>query len=226
MGIEDIELGHDYRGGELKSLYRQIYGGVSWPDKRPGFAVVLGVGHKKRFDSYPVYLLDEFESEDMGELVRQCGALQYKYQPEMWAGDRLNDAADRLINEMNRANKPVKKEDKGWWRNPLPPARLFYVSATPILDMKCPYPYMLSELKQLLNPDHRLLFLKDGKVAGYLSGLEASEISTFNFGDFPAIEALAFAAIEIRHRARWFDEFDEDSKQEDATGSYAIQSAL
>ncbi len=190
MELETVKLGQDLTTEELKTRHKQIYGGVAWPGKHPGFAVVIGMDHERHFDNHDIYLLDEFESSDIRELVRQCSALDYKYQPAIWIGDTRNDAADRFITEINRELHSAE--------NLQAHRRYFHICSTQILDMQHSYQYVLPELKRLLDKDHRQLFLKDSHVINYLSEIDPSEIPTLEFGDFPAIEALAFAVVDMR----------------------------
>lgn len=195
MCIKTAELGHTFTRLELKKECRAICGGVSWPGKRPGFAVVLGMGNDKHFDSYDIYLLDEFESSDTRELVRQCGVLDLKYEPDMWIGDNRNDAADKFIWEMN--NERGKPDDSQI------NVRCLSICSTQILEMAFPYQYILPELKRMLDKGRRQLFLKSSKTVDSLEAIEPQEISALEIGEFPAVEALAFAAFEIRkYRAR------------------------
>jgi len=46
------------------------------------------------------------------------------------------------------------------------------------------------------------LFLKDSKTKNYLGEIEPSEVVTLELGDYPAVEALAFAVIEMRKYGR------------------------
>jgi hypothetical protein len=46
------------------------------------------------------------------------------------------------------------------------------------------------------------LFLKDSKTKNYFGEIEPSEVVTPELGDYPAIEALAFAVIELRKFGR------------------------
>jgi hypothetical protein len=46
------------------------------------------------------------------------------------------------------------------------------------------------------------LFLKDSKTKKYLGEIEPSEVVTLELGDYPAVEALAFAVIEMRKYGR------------------------
>ena len=190
MELKTVRLGQGLTTEELKTRYKRIYGGVAWPGKRPGFAVVVGMDHVRHLDNHDIYLLDEFESSDTRELVRQCTALDYKYQPAIWIGDTRNDAADHFIEEIDRELHRTENSQEH--------RRHFCICSTQILDMEYPYQYILPELKRLLDKDRRQLFLKDSQVTNYLSEIDPSEIPTLEFGDFPAIEATAFAVIEMR----------------------------
>jgi hypothetical protein len=190
ISIKTAELGHPFTHSDLKSQCRAICGGVAWPGQRPGFAVVLGMGNDKHFDSYDIYLLDEFQSTDMRELVRQCGALDLKYEPDMWIGDNRNDAADRFILEANiERGRPDDSQIN---------VRCLSICSTEILEMTFPYQYILPELKHVLDSERRQLFLKSSKTVDFLADIQSQEISALEIGGFPAIEALAFAAFEIR----------------------------
>jgi len=170
----------------LEARYKRIYGAVAFTGKCPGYAVVVGMIQEEHFESHDIYLIDEFESADMRELIRQCGVLDCKYKPEVWIGNRLNDAADRFIKEMNKEFKSSR--------------RFFGLRSTPILDMKNPYEFICPQLKHLLSKKRRQLFLEDSKLVAELDGIDPFQISEFEFGDHPAIEALAFAVIELRNR--------------------------
>ncbi len=49
------------------------------------------------------------------------------------------------------------------------------------------------------------MFLKDSKTKNYLGEIEPSEVVSLELGDYPAIEALAFAVIEMRKYGRQID---------------------
>ena len=98
IDLRTTELGHAFSYAELQGRCRALWGSVSFPGKRPGFAVVIGMDHKPHFDSHDIFLIDEFESFDMRQLIRQCGALDVKYgislsrsyhpdSPGRWVGD-------------------------------------------------------------------------------------------------------------------------------------------
>jgi len=182
--VKEAELGQTFEIKELKNCCKAVYGGVSFPGRRPGFAVVVAMNHARHFESHDVVLLDEVESFDIRELVRQCVVLDFKYAPNEWIGDWKNDAASPFIQEMN------DERTKGHQRE-------FSLISTPLLEMEQLYPYILAEIKRLLT-DPKQLYLKESKVANYLSGIEPGEVVDLQQGDFPAVEALAFGVLEIR----------------------------
>jgi len=182
--LKAAELGytHEVRW-EMNKCCRAIFGGVSWPGKRPGYAVIVAMDKFRRFESYEVCILAEYESTSVRELVRQCGVLDYQYEPKKFIGDWKNDAADKFIREMN--SERTKQEHK------------FSVNLTPMLEMENLYPYMLDELKRLLDANRRMLFLKDAKVVNYLSEIEAEDIASLELGEYPAIEATCFGVLTM-----------------------------
>ena len=78
--------------------------------------------------------------------------------------------------------------------------RQFGLTSTAMLSMERPYSYIIPQIKDLIREDRRQLYLKDSKIINYLGGIQAAEIADLELGDFPAIEALAFAVIEMRDR--------------------------
>lgn len=189
LQFEDLKtaaLGQTFERRELAIACKAVYGGVSWPGKRPGFAVVIAMNTSLHFENHDICLLAEFESFHMRDLVRQCGALDFKYGPKRWIGNWEHDAADCFIKEMNSEKERQQQR--------------FSLNSTPMLDMEHFYQYALDEIRRLLKEDCRQLFLKESKVLNYLSEItEESEVATLELGDFPAIEALAFAVIEMRN---------------------------
>jgi hypothetical protein len=205
--LKETDLGEEIAIADLKRESRLICGGVSWPGKRPGFAVVLAMHPEKHFDSYDAYLLDEYESFDTRRLVRQCGVLDYKYRPASWIGDNKNGAADIFINKMN---DEYQRSDDCRRRR-----RLFSVTPTPTLETEPLYGYILPELKDLLKEERRQLFLRNSKILNYLSMMDSAEIADLELGDYPAIEAIAFAVLEMRSRN---EDYEADSSMPDRYG--------
>ena len=193
--IPDAPSGTTFTLDQLQRQTHVRYGGIAWPGRRPGFGVVLALGKEKHFGSSNVYLLDEVESSDMRELIHRCAGLDAKHVPTWWVGDNRNSAASRFIHELNAAQQPPPNDYED-----TPNRKGFYVCPSQLLDIERPYEYMLPTLKALLDKDRRQLFLKDSRIIPYLGEIKPDEIPYLEWGEYPAIEALTFAAWEI---TRW-----------------------
>ena len=178
MNIETAPLGHEFTQAELKRKGRAICGGVAWPGKlRPGFVVVLAIVYSDERKLWEIYLLEEYESFNTRELIRQCGLLHSKYEPYRWFGDTTNDSAEEFMFEM--------RDESG-----------FSTSETDLTEMEPFYPYALGKLKELCDEEHRRLFLKNSKVLNYMAEIEQGQVVELKRGDFPALEALIYAVVE------------------------------
>ena len=200
VDLRTTELGRTFTYAELQTHFRAVWGGVSFPGKQAGFAVVIGMDYKPHFDSHDIFLLDECESFDMRKLVRQCGILDLKYgislsrsyrpgESGRWVGDFKNDAAAKFIDEINAEQR---RDGSAQGREP------FSLTPSLMLEMENLYGYVLPQLKDLLTAERRQLFLKGSKIVGYLSEIEDAQISELAIGSFSSIEALAFSVIELR----------------------------
>lgn len=160
--------------------YRKIYGALAAPGKGRGFAVIVG---KEKLAAERVVLLEEIEAGDIRQLVRECAALDYFYHPEVWFGDTDNPTLTDFIREANKDNEA-------------PGDRPFKLRRTKLLDKKNDlFSYILPMLRNLIERGH--LILKDGMTKTFLSQPQEADLSTIEMGDYPSIEALAFAVLEI-----------------------------
>ncbi len=201
--LKKAELGQAFGRRQLTDCCKWIYGGFSCPNKRPGCAVIVAMDHAHPLGSHEMCLLAEFESVSPREVVRQCGVLDFKFMPKRWIGDWQSGAADRFIQEMNRNRE--KRDQRKF--SPVEPFEL--------LEMKPLYPFILDEIKRLRDPGHRQLFLPDDcKILSYLSEIQVGEIAELELGAYPAIEALAFAVIEMLESDR-VSRAHADSDQDD-----------
>lgn len=185
--IGEAELGHRFDLNEL-ARFTAIYGVAAWPaGKSLGFAVVVGM-------IYPtMYLLAEYEARDIRDLVYKCGALNSDFRFQFLSRDRRwyrsydNPNAAAFVREMNEKNRDCPFS--------------FYGSSD-LSERDEPYAYLLPKLRgEYLKPGQKRLLLKDSKVQTCLSGIEDLPESTMKLGEFPAIEAVAIAAIELQREA-------------------------
>ena len=185
--LNDAKLGQSFEIKELQRCCKVVYGGIAWPAKRPGFAVVVAMDRFKQYGTqiHEICLLDEFESRDMWELVKQCGALNFKYNPSAWIGDNQNPTADQFRRQINT-------ETHG---------RCFSVSRTSMLDMDQPYQHILQNIVHMVNEERRELFLKGSRIIEYLREIDEDAEIELELGEYPAIEALAYAVLEMKKRS-------------------------
>ena len=227
MDWKDVALGDVWSRNDLRGCFQAIYGGVAWPSREPGFAIVVGVTREKHFNNYNARVLDEFESEDTRELVRQAGVLDFKYEPAQWMGDPCNDAADQFLRELNEEREAQTRAllSQGCWLISGPPVtRSLWPARTDLLDMKRPYAYIVPEIRRLLDP--RQLWLKTSRAGEYLHAIESRKLIEYEFGDFPALEALAFAVLELRRYAESLNRPPDDSDDDTLARSYVTPSAM
>ncbi len=178
MDFENAELGQLFDIQDLKKCCRLIYGGIAWPDKRPGFLVVLAAVPSYKPENWKIYLLYEFESNSYQEIIKQFGLMDSTYEPDRWHADMTNNSAEELMQDMRDSFNS-------------------YPSETDLIEMKPLYPYLLGRLKKLLNLEHRRLELKNSKLLSYMGEIEQGEDAKLALGDYPAIESLAYAVIEM-----------------------------
>jgi len=178
----DLPLGHTFSADDLDWYYPHRMAAVRYPGQRPGFAVVVGMARiHEDDDQRDIHLLGEAESSDLRELIHKAGVLHHQYQPVRWVGDGGHKAANRFIREIN-AERQLS----------------LHVGSTVLLDLEQPYTYLLPTIKALLTEDRRHLYLKDSRVVESLAGIVPDEIPFLPWGEHPAIEALAFAVIELQ----------------------------
>ncbi len=200
MNAETAPLGYSWDPCELYQYCQVTYGAVAWPsnrsDKLPGFAVVVGLAHERHFGGHDVYLLAEAETLNMQELVAHCAVLDGQFQPERWISDTRNHAADLFIKAVNaesRTPDPRPLEQRN-------DRRTLRLTRPPLLDIERPYEFFIPQLRKLLDENHRQLFLKESRVKEYLSRILADDAPSLEWGDYPAIEAVCLAVLEIRAR--------------------------
>jgi len=125
-----------------------------------------------------LYVLAEFESDDMEALILGCKALDCRFSPNKWFGDSERTEVVQILSEVNRDG------GKSLHISPLWPW---------LLEAKDPYQPMLSAIHRLLKTERKRLFLRGSVVGTSLNEIKRDEIYELRFGHFPAIEALAIA---------------------------------
>lgn len=177
---------------ELPSEYFGFYGALAVPGKEnPGFAVLIGMDYQDKPGGRDIYVLDEHDSPDLHALLQWCFRIQEQRRPKAWIGDCRHTTIRSFLPGMNEGLNRNEQVD-------------IQLPAVLSQEYQQPYSYMLPYLKDLNKPDHKTLFLGDSQVTQYLNEIGPLEMGILEFGAYPAIEALAFAVIEMR---KW-EEFE------------------
>lgn len=190
--LTDRPIGEVLSPKQGSAMYPCRCAGVAWPGKEVGYAVVLGLARETVHHPYSAYVIDEYESGDIADLIRQCCVLDAKWSPDRWMGNRDNEAAQMILWQV------VSKYalEHGNWRG---------LSICPPIYMehKRPYEYMIPQIKDMLKLqvygeiEIRKLYLKGCMAVPRLQTLDTQDLTEFKWGERPHIEALAFAALEI-----------------------------
>ena len=174
---------------EKPESYYATFGAVALPGKKPGFVALLGMSTTRHNNFRDIFLIDEFEHDDTRTLLRKLGPFNDDYQPERWIGDNKNNAARSFLGEMNSERNDLDSQFDD---------RDVYLTWSQILEDDNPYQRIIPEIKILLPEENRRLYLGDSLAKTSLSNIKPDEIYTLKPGDFPAIEALGMAVIEMR----------------------------
>jgi hypothetical protein len=191
-----LPLEHPWTAETLRNHFAAVMGGVAYPGRRPGHAIVAGLCHSRDEDDFEAHVLQEAESPDLGELLRACRGLGKRYRPAgmprnelfRWAGDGEHVGANRIIWRLNE--EPDFKYDQ------------LTVQTTTLIDGPQPYLSMLAMLWEYTRPGRKRLYLHNSKAAFAMNDIPPDEVADARVGDFPAVEALAFVVDGLRS---WLD---------------------
>lgn len=170
--------------------YSRIIGGVAWPGKEPGFAVVVGeersADREKRCD-----VLWERESPDTTELIKHCTMAKASCRVQAFYGDIHNFP---LMDTFRKSNAG------------------FYIVEAPFLKDPDGFSAYLLKIREKTNLYRKALYFgKESKLPSTLVSITNQSIpSSTREGivKYPCIAALGFVltAMDV------FDHGDEDRK--------------
>jgi hypothetical protein len=180
-----------------RKQFADIAGGVSYPGKRAGFALIAGLRTIDRGEHCEVYVLDELESVDLRKLLCWCHATGSRYniapdpnQSFRWAGDYKHATAGRITGEINDQNRSQPHRDT------------LSICGSSLLDSGVKfYAYIPSIIKERREQSHPSLFTRGSPVENYLNSIQSDHPADLRLGDYPAMEALAFVDTLLRQQA-------------------------
>jgi hypothetical protein len=191
-----LTLEHPWTPAALREHFAAVMGGVAYPNRRPGFAVVAGLCRPRDKDDFEAHVLAEAESHDLDELLRSCRGLAKRFRP-----------AGTLRTELFRwigAGEHVGANEILWRLNKDPDFRYDQLSieTTTLIDGPQPYLSMLPTLSQYTHPDRKRLYLHGSKAEPAMNEIPPDEVAETRLGEYPAVEALAFVVDALRE---WLD---------------------
>lgn len=198
--LRTLGMDHPWTPKGLHEHFAVIFGGLAYPGRRPGHAVVVGLLYAQAKEDFEAHVLGETESEDLGVLLRACRGLASRYrmpgmwvkEPFRWIGNGKHAGANRIMWKLNDEVQGGHGRD-----------RITVESAT-ILDTPQPYLSLLAILRDHTQGARKTLYLHGSRVAHAMTEIRSDEVADTLLGEYPAIEALGFALDALRS---WFDTY-------------------
>lgn len=110
--LKDNVTGEQYiRNEDTGVMYRRLVGGLAWPfDTRQGAIVALAESRNPDFQTqrHNVYLLDEFQSDDITGLLRRAHRLQVDHGVKDWITPRDSHFME-LLHEFNDEQDALRR---------------------------------------------------------------------------------------------------------------------
>ncbi|NLT75183.1 MAG: hypothetical protein GXX98_01565 [Planctomycetes bacterium] len=193
--LRTLPLGHAWTPQTLQQHFAAVVGGVAYPGRRPGHAIVVGLCHPRDRDDFEAHVLDESESEDLGALLRACRALGKRYRPAgmglydlfRWIGDGKHVGAREIVYRLN--GEPGNEYNR------------LSIGSTTMLDDPTPYLSIFALLSDLTRPETKRLYLHGSQVQLAMHEIPRDEVAETKLGTAPGIEALGFVIQGLREEA-------------------------
>lgn len=190
--LRTLPLDHPWSLETLRENFAAVAGGVAYPGRRPGHAVVAGLCPPRNKDDFEAHVLAEAENRDLGELLRACRALGRQYclagtlrsQPFRWLGDGKHTGGNEILWRLNKETKNTGDH--------------LSIETTTLIDGPQPYLAMFATLSEYVKPDRKRLYLHHSKAALAMNEVPPDEVAGARLGDYPAVEALAFVVDGLR----------------------------
>jgi hypothetical protein len=189
----------------LNRFYARIMGSTVPPGVGGmGYSVIVGErAEDGALSEY--YVLDEFESPNIRDLIQWSVACWRPYGPSVWFGDPRAVASRQFVQDFNTSMGVG-----------------FAFTPSVLADMPQLYSYILPTVQSLLKPTQRRAFLGTSLVRKYLSRIKLDELISMKPGDMPAVEALGVLLSEAEHQIKGLDFEDDMTRAE----SYAPKSVF
>lgn len=195
---------HDYQIGRM-------VGGVGWPagetiaNERPGYICVIGEDYypePENHEFHKLYLFEEFESHDKGQLIKHCLEWQQKYRISQWFG-RNDQNQIEFINHWNAKLRP--HGSKQFWISEAVHSKPTGLIGTHIDILRtCMIPESTMSGQIILKWTNNTIFATNFSQIGYA-------YSELTDKDYPSIAAVGYAVSYLREYLpdNPYDEYDD-----------------
>jgi len=183
-----------YRDIETGEEYSEILGGFVPPAKKPGFAVVVGIGRLNdvrinpewKLGTNKISVLMEAEEDNLANLITSCLTLREMFLPAMDRNYWYFDADPELLFRVAKIMTKLFPDEELKQMSFLPMPGLYFGQSSAFRD----YAATLNQYKRIISRGkcHKIKAAMDSfpKEAMFQSGLNVWE-------DFPEVMALAYA---------------------------------
>lgn len=163
----------------------QTVGAFALPGKGPGCISLVGIEGLNR----DLHVIDEYESHSTNELVRHLFVFEDRRRPDGWFGNWEDRAVRHLLHDLNR--------DRGGLNDQFIRRREIHPRLSSLLEEPDPYQHLSAILEPLLGQNTKRLHLHESKAGLSLSELRPEEFHRMAWGEYPIVEALAMAVLEL-----------------------------
>jgi len=197
---KEPKINQEFIDGLIKRrAFKWVVGAAAWPSKQMGLCVAVGsyFGGRER----PMLcLIAEAESGDTKELCRNVLEFDHRFAPEFWYGDKTNDAALKILHQLNEEVRTVLAGVQYAVANAPWHRRYISIGQSPVFEMSNGPDYVLSVLNDLLPEEEQRLFLpKNSKCLEQLRSVDqlVERLEGLTWETVPALAALGVACVEL-----------------------------
>ena len=183
--------------------YSRIFGGIAWPDRKPGCGVVVAEEFEidETLNKRHYRILAEYENQNPTDLIRRCAEFSRGLRAYPFYGDVNNRPMMEIL----------KRRRLG-----------LYIMAAPFVDDSNAFKAYLTMIRELASPTKKTLHfdqaIKFPALLAEINSLDIPETAETAFQQHPAITALGFAVLAL--------EMSVYDPGEDARAEAAIQELI
>jgi len=181
-----IESGNNlYYDAAGDRLFSRVWGGISLPEAKPGFIVIVGEeGRGSPPENLaPIFWLAEYSNRSASDLLQTAVSLKPRYMVSQYVG-RLTTAHSHILSHFNSQSVESRK-------------RTIEISEPSFLDEKGLFHFHLNCLLDRLKVNAKSVFLGKSTLAARLTEMTSDEVSKARDLDWPEVSALCYAVAAL-----------------------------